>query len=227
MDVVEAINNRRSIRSFKPDPVPLDILRKIVDGALHAPSASNTQPWELAVVGGTKLEEIKQACVENADKPPILDIPATMQYPEPWISRRRAVMAGILGKLGIAREDKQKRIEWGIYGYKLWGAPCAIYIMIDRSFHVIDNAINVWPLFDCGLIAQNILLLATQYGLGSIPAIQPVLYPDILRKILDLPDSKLMVMGIAIGYPDGDNPVNQFRSEREPLDKVARFYTLP
>ena len=72
MDVVEAINNRRSIRSFKPDPVPLDILRKIVDGALHAPSASNNQPWELAVVGGAKLEEIKQACVDNGNKLPTL-----------------------------------------------------------------------------------------------------------------------------------------------------------
>jgi len=82
----------------------------------------------------------------------------------------------------------------------------------------------MWNLFDCGLITQNILLLATAQGLGTIPAIIPVLYPDIQRRVLGLPASKLMVLGIPIGYTDDSNPANQFRTSREPLDKVARFY---
>ena len=141
------------------------------------------------------------------------------------MSRRRAMAAGVLEKLGIAREDKQKRIDFNNQSLKLWGAPSAIYIVVDRSIQVINDAINFWPLFDLGLITQNILLLATHYVLGSIPAIQLVSYPNILRKILDLPDSKMLVIGVAIGYPDWNNPVNQFRSDREPLDNVARFYT--
>jgi nitroreductase len=68
------------------------------------------------------------------------------------------------------------------------------------------------------------MLLAPGYGLGTIPEIQAVLYPDVLRKTLEIPDSKLIVLGIAIGYPDWDEPVNQLRSEREPLDTVTTWY---
>ena len=225
MDVAEAINKRRSIRSFKPDPVPPEALKKIVAAALRSPSASNSQPWEFAVVSGAKLEEIKKAFIDNSSKLPVLDISIPMKYPEPWASRRSAVMAGVLDKLGVAREDKQKRMEWGLRGFNLWGAPCCIYVMIERSFYMAADAPNLWNLFDCGLIAQDVMLLATESGLGTIPAIQPVLYPDVIRKILGLPDSKLMVMGIPIGYPATDDPVNQFRTEREPLEKVANFYS--
>ena len=224
MDIIEAINKRKSIRSFKPEPVPPDVLTKIVEGALRSPSASNSQPWELAVVSGAKLEEIKQAYLDNSRSKPCFDVPIPLKYPEPWSSRQAEVMAGILGKLGIAREDKQKRIEWGLNAHRLWGAPSCIYIMIERSFYSADGITNVWNIFDCGLITQNILLLATAYGLGSIPAIQPVLYPDILRKILSIPDSKLMVLGISLGYINSSNPVNQLLTMREPLEKVARFY---
>jgi len=223
MDVLEAVNKRKSIRAFKSDPVPAETLKKIVEGALHAPSASNSQPWELAIVSGDKLEEIKKAVIENPGRL-TLDMPGAMQYPEPYASRRAAVMAGALDMMGIAREDKQARAQWGIQGAKLWGASSCIYVMIDRGFFYIDDKINIWPAFDCGAITQTILLLATENGLGTIPAIQPVLFPDLLREKLNLPASKLMVLGIAIGYPDWDAPVNKLRTTREPLDKMARFY---
>ena len=224
MDIIETINKRRSIRSFKPEPVPPGVLTKIVEGALRSPSASNSQPWEFAVVSGAKLKEIKQAYLTNSKSTPCLDVPIPFKYPEPWSSRQAAVMAGMLDKMGIAREDKQKRIEWGLNAHMLWGAPSCIYIMIDRSFYSADGITNVWNLFDCGLITQNILLIATANGLGSIPAIQPVLYPDILRKILSIPDSKLIILGIPLGYIDSSNPVNQLHTMREPLEKAARFY---
>ena len=223
MEVLEAVNKRKSIRAFKPDPVPEEILRKIVEGALHAPSASNSQPWELAVVSGVKLEEIKKGFIEGTGKL-FVDLPGAMQYPEPYASRRAAVMAGALELMGIAREDKQARAQWGLQGAKLWGAPTCIYVMIDRSFLYIDEKINIWPAFDCGAITQTILLLATENGLGSIPAIQPVIYPDFLREKLGLPASKLMVLGIPVGYPDWEAPVNKLRTTRESVDKMVRFY---
>lgn len=225
MDVLEAINKRHSVRSFKPDPVPPELLKKIVEGALRAPTASNSQPWEFAVVSGPKLEEIKNAYIENSARLPAMDINISLDYPEPWASRRATVMAGVLEKLGIAREDKQKRMEYWLYGFKLWGAPSCIYIMIERDFYYANNATNHWNIFDCGLIAENIMLLAAEHGLGTIPALQAVLYADIQRKLLGLPDSKLMVIGIPIGYEDTDHPANKFRSAREPLEKVALFYT--
>jgi nitroreductase len=68
------------------------------------------------------------------------------------------------------------------------------------------------------------MLLATNYGLGTIAQAMAVVYPDIIRQELGIPEDKLIALGIAIGYPDRADPVNQDRRTREPLDKVAKFY---
>ena len=226
MDIVEAVNKRKSIRGFKPDPVPRAVLREIVELAQRAPSWGNTQPWQFAIATGKKLEEIRQACLEKAatgaaDNP---DIPRPREFPQPYDARYRVVGRRVLELKGISREDKERRKEWVLQGLRLFEAPCAIYIYTDRSFYQQGDALNIWPLFDCGLVAQNIMLLATKHGLGTIPQIQAVVYPDVLRKVLGIPDSKVIVLGIAVGYPDWDDPVNQLRSEREPLDNVCTWH---
>ncbi|MFC1870490.1 nitroreductase [Chloroflexota bacterium] len=224
LDIVEAIQQRRSVRAFKPATVPQEILREIMELALRAPSWANTQPWEFAIVGGKKLEEIRQAYIEKAEEPANRDIASPLDYPEPYDARRRTLGRKILEMKGIGRNDTEKKRWWQLQGLLLFEAPTVIYIYIDRSWHLQDDRLNVWPLFDCGLVAANIMLLATGYGLGTIPQAQAVNHPDTLRMILGIPDDKLIVLGIAIGYPDWDDPINQFRSEREPGDKVTRWY---
>jgi nitroreductase len=226
MDIVEAIDKRKSIRGFKPDPVPRAVLTEIMELAQRAPSWGNTQPWQFAVATGKKLEEIRQACLEKAatgaaDNP---DIPRPREFPQPYDARYRVVGRRVLELKGISREDKERRRQWVLQGVRLFEAPCAIYIYTDRSFYQQGDALNIWPVFDCGLVAENIMLLATKYGLGTIPQIQAVVYPDVLRKVLGIPDSKVIVLGIAVGYPDWDDPVNQLRSEREPLDNISTWH---
>jgi nitroreductase len=225
MGIVEAINSRKSIRAFKSDPVPKETLKEIMKLALRAPSYDNTQPWELAMVTGKKLEEIRQAFVEKAAaQEPNPDIPLVPEFPQPYDSRRRVLGRKVLELKGIKREDKEKRMWWLLQGLRSFEAPCVIYIYIDRSFYLQGGKLNIWPVFDCGLVADNIMLLATKYGLGTVAQIQAVLYPDVLRKVLGIPDSKLIVLGIAVGCPDWDDPVNQLRSEREPLDNVTTWH---
>jgi len=226
MDIVEAINQRKSIRAFKSEPVPKETLEEIMELALRAPSWGNTQPWEFVVATGKKLEEIRQGFVEKAaiaaaDNP---DIPRPRGFPQPYDTRYRALGRKVLELKGISREDKEKRMWWILQGLRLFEAPCVIYICIDRAIYRQDDTLNVWPLFDCGLVAENVMLLAAKYGLGTIAQIQAVLYPDVLRKVLGIPDSKLVVLGIAVGYPDWDDPVNQFRSERDPLENVSTWH---
>ena len=226
MDIAEAINQRKSIRAFKSDPVPKEILKEIMELALRAPSWGNTQPWEFAVATGKKLEEIRQAFAEKAaaaaaDNP---DISRPRGFAQPYDTRYRAVGRRVLELKGIDREDKERRMWWVLQGLRLLKAPCAIYICIDRAIYGQGETSNVWPLFDCGLVAENIMLLATRYGLGTVAQIQAVAYPDILRKVLGIPDSKLIVLGIAVGYPDWSDPVNQLRSERDPLDSVSTWH---
>jgi len=226
MDMVEVIRQRKSIRGFKPDTVPEETLREIMEVALRAPSWANTQPWEFAIVRGAKLEEIRQSFVEKAQatEPTNPDVAAPTGFPEPFDSRRRTVGRKLFEIMDIGREDREKRAWWGLQGLKLFEAPTVIYIYTERAFYSQEGGLNVWPVFDCGLVAQNIMLLAVEFGLGTIPAIQAVMYPDVLRNVLGIPDTKLIVLGIAIGYPDPESPTGRFNSEREPLDTVSRWY---
>ena len=197
-----------------------------METAVCAPSWNNTQPWEFAIVGGDKIAEIKRAYVEKAKagEPTNVDLTPPSEFPEPYDTRRRALGIKIFETKGIKREDKEKRALWRLQGLNLFGAPCAIYIYIDRSFYLQGDALNAWPILDCGLVAENIMLLAAKYGLGTIPQMQAVYYPQVLRKVLGIPDSKIMVLGITIGYPDWDDPINQLRSDRDSLDEVANWF---
>ena len=226
MDIVEAVRQRKSVRGFRPDAVPEETLREIMEAALRAPSWGNTQPWEFAIVRGEKLEQIRQAFMEKsqAGEPTRPDLAAPAAFPDPFDARRRAVGRRLFEIMGIGREDREKRAWWGQQGLRLFDAPAAIYILTDRAFCLQEEGLNVWPVFDCGLVAGNIMLLAVQHGLGTIPAIQAVMYPDVLRSVLGIPDSKLLVLGIAVGYPDPNAPVNEFTSEREPLDSVTTWH---
>ena len=224
MDIVETIQQRRSIRAFNPDPVPQQVLRQIMELALHAPSWANTQPWEFALVAGGKLKEIKQAFLERADEEFHPDLPGPREFPEPYNSRRRGLVNKVAEIMQRERQDTEKLRQWQRQGLGLYGTPVAIYIYTDRSFCYQGDSFNVWPIFDCGLVSQNIMLLATKHGLGTIPQMQAVHHPDILRSVLDIPDSKLIVLGIAIGYPDWDDMMNNIRSERDGLDAVASWH---
>jgi len=219
LEFIDVLKSRRSIRAFKPDPVPMDILRKIMEQCVWAPSWANTQPWEFAVATGKPLQEIIKQFLAKGDTKPYPDIPRPPEFPEPYISRIKALAPP--GPPPTKEQMEQRRINsWSHYG-----APVVIYILIDRSFFYQSQGINFWSLYDCGAVAQNICLLATNYGLGTVEQAQAVTFPDILRKVLGVPESKLFVIGIALGYPDWENPAMKMpRSTREPIEKTVKYY---
>ena len=226
MDVVDAIKERKSIRAFKPDPVPLDLLKKIIELAQRAPSWANTQPWEFAVATGKKLKAIQEAFVKRGaqgmQNAPV-DVARPPDYPEPFISRIKKMQAQEnRGRTSEAtKEEMEARL---INNWRHYGASTCIYLLVAKNFLYQEKGINVWAMYDCGAAVQNIMLLATNYGLGTIPQAMAVVYPDIIRKELGIPEDKLIALGIAIGYPDLKNPVNKDRRDREPLDEIAKFY---
>jgi nitroreductase len=219
MDIVEVIKKRQSIRAFKPDPVPLDILKNIISQALWAPSWANTQPWEFAVVAGKKLKEIQEGFMNRGDQEAKSEVDRPYEFPEPYASRIRSLMAKEKGFMSEAEFKSRRTDNFGHYG-----APACIYLLIGRNFVYQTKGVNIWPLYDCGSAVQNIMLLATNYGLGTIAQAQAVTYPDIIRKVIKIPEDRLLALGIAIGYPDMEAKRNKFRSEREPLEKIATFF---
>ena len=219
MDVIQAINERFAVRAYKSDPVPLDLLKKIIQQALRAPSWANTQPWEFAVATGKPLKVIENGFVKRGVQLPQSEISRPYEFPEPYMSRIRA-----LRPKDRNEETKEEREANAFNNYRHYGAPACIYLLLGKNFYYQSKGINAWSLYDCGSVVQNIMLLATNYGLGTIAQAQAVIYPDIIRKELSIPEDKLIALGIAIGYPDWDQPVNKQRRSREPVDKVAKFY---
>jgi nitroreductase len=218
MDVIEAINTRKSIRAFKPDPIPMSILKEIIQTAQRAPSWANTQPWEFAIATGSKLREMQQGFISKGEEKGNPDVARPQEFPEPYASRIRALAPA--GRTPSSANMDSRRLQ----NFKHYGAPAVIYLLVGRSFVFQPKGINVWPLYDCGSVVQNIMLLATSYGLGTIAQAQAVVYCDVVRKILELPESKLIALGIAIGYPDRDNEVNQNRTAREPVYSITTWH---
>ena len=224
MDIVEAILLRKSVRAYKSDPVPRKLLEDILETALRAPSWANTQPWEFIILGGKKLQRIKEVLTHVWGEVRRPDIPFPVKFPEPYITRQRNLGKKLLEMQGIDRGDRKRRREWYIQMTKCFDAPNAIIISIDSSCYRMDDFINGWAPISCGFVAMTTALLAIRHGLGTCLEVAPVAYPDIIRKELRIQDSKLMVLAMAIGYPDWDASVNQFRSEREPLERMAQWY---
>lgn len=216
MEVLDAVKKRKSIRAFKPDPVPLEVVKNIMEPALRAPSWANTQPWEFAVAAGAKLKEIQDGFVAKGGEPPQSEIPFPLEFPEPYLGRMRALQPREM--------TPEETRQWMLMNFRNYGAPVCIYLLIGKDFYFQSHGVNSWALYDCGSCVENILLLATAQGLGAIVHTMAVSYPDVIHAALGIPEDKAIVLGISIGYPDWDNPINQGWTPREPLGSVATFY---
>lgn len=219
MNLNDAVLSRRSVRAFLPDPVPREKISKIVELARWAPSWGNIQPWEIVVADGEKAKLLAEAFVAESKNGAIPRPDITMPVDYPAIHKERYVSLGraLFTEMGIAREDKQARIEHYLNMYRFFGAPAVIYLTIDGGLN------EPYACLDMGSIGTTICYAAVQEGLGTIYLAASMHYPDIARKILHMPETKKVVIGIAIGTPHPEAPASLFRSQREPVGKTMRF----
>ncbi len=219
MDIVDAIRSRKSIRGFKPDPVPEEVLREILDTAIRAPSGMNTQPWEITVITGEVLDNIKKGNIEmvNLGVTPHPEAPH-IRFEDKYRQRQIALAIDIFKLMDITREDKEKRAQWSQRGHRFFDAPAAIILSMDKS---LDE--SAMSFFDIGAIMQTICLVALKYGLGTCIEDQGVMFPEVVRKYTGLPESKRIMISITIGYPDWDFPANKLETKREPVDSVVTW----
>jgi nitroreductase len=221
MNLLEAIENRKSIRQFKPDPLSRVMVQEILQAALRAPSAINTQPWECWVVGGKTLQQLSRELFAEGTKetPSRADFRLTEIWKDTYLNRMRENGKGLFGLLGIDRQDREKRKAFSLSMYKFFDAPQVIFLCLDSS-------LGDYSLFDCGCFALNICLLATSKGLGTCIQHSGVHYPDIIRKYVPIPAEKKILVAISIGYPDEQAVVNRFRSTRETLENFVHWEDL-
>jgi nitroreductase len=220
MDIIEAINARKSIRGFKSDSVSKDVLTRILESACKAPSAMNTQPSEFIVVTGDVLNKLRVAIVDKLNKKePMHPDHEVVSWSNDSIYRNRQIELAkkIFELMDISREDKKKRAAWLERGFRFFDAPVAIILLTDKSLS------DIGPLLDLGAAMQNICLSALHFGLGTCIEDQGVLYPDVLREALQIPENKKIIISVAIGYPDWDFPENALASGRESLGNNTRW----
>ena len=220
MEIFQAVTTRRSIRRFKPDPVPELLLREILEAARWSPSWGNTQPWEISVVTGAALDRFKKANRQHLldGVIPDPDTPMPDAWPEPLKQRYQGVGKKVLTALAIPRGDEEARLRYAGDMFALFSAPSLLLFCVDRGIP------REYAMLDTGAITQTVCLLAHARGLGSCILAASVRYPALIREIIPIPETKAVIIGVAVGYPDREAPVNQFTRERANPDEFTRWF---
>jgi nitroreductase len=227
MDVIEAIRSRRSVRMFKPDPVPKKVLHELLDVSRWAPSGGNVQPWYFEVLAGKALAKVVARLMENATRwdghdymntrP---DLPRTGPYSK-LLAPRRELLKKIQDPIYYppgTKDLEAAKLEHRKHMLRFFDAPCVIVICAD------DRGPN--SIVSIGAVAQTICLAAVTYGLGTCIMGIPVLWPEIFRELLDIPKDRAIVTCVALGYADPAAPINTFPRPREPLENLVEWHGL-
>ena len=219
----ELARTRRSIRDFRPEPIPVALLEAVVEDALAAPSWSNTQPYRLAIASGDRADRLRRALAERFDESAPLrrgglgakaralvtcrglpdgDFAIPLDYPEELQQRRRATGFGLYGVLGIDRHDYAARDRQMRRNFEFFGAPTAIFVFVH-------DGLGAYSVLDAGFLLQNLLLAAHARGLGTCAQGALATWAGPVRAEFQVPYHYRLLCGVSIGYPS-DHPVNGY-----------------
>ena len=219
MEILECIKTRQSTRAFKPNPITRDVMEKILQAVSNSPSYTNTQPWEVVVVSGEKKNELSRRLLElaRAKAPTSPDLPMPKGWPPALEERSREHGARRLSTLGMARDDEEGREKLRLMNFEFYGAPCAVFLFIDGS-------LGEWSIFDLGLFTQNLILAAHSLGVESCLQASVTDYALEIKKFLGIAESKKLVIGISLGYPDEKAKLNTYHSLKQKPDEFTKWY---
>ncbi len=218
MDVNEAVARRISVRAFKPDPVPAEVVRGLIEAAKQAPSGGNLQPWRVTALSGDPLAQLVATARTRAfsgAEAAEYDI-----YPKelwsPLRDRRHQCGEDMYGVLGIPREDKAARLQWFGRNVELFGAPVGLFFTLDRRVGPPQ-----WS--DVGMFMQTLMLLAVEQGLDTCAQEFWAILPKTVGEAIGLDENHMLFAGMALGYRDETAPINTLRTRREPFEAFAEM----
>lgn len=217
MTVSEAVLSRRSIRAFKPDPVPLEVLQRVMDKARWAPSGCNFQPWEATIVTGAPLAELQAKMLVSPMQDPI-----EYSWSQPEVipeckARLQEVGKAMYQAMAIERGDGDARADFVRNNVTSFGAPAVLLCYFDRRMGPPQ-----WS--DTGMWLQTIMLLLREEGLDSCPQEFLAMHARLIKDFIGVSDeTHIFFCGMAIGYRVEEASVNNFPREREPVEGNVRF----
>jgi nitroreductase len=216
----EVVKGRRSIRGFKPDPVPQALIREVIELAMRAPSSLNTQPWNFYVVTGEPLDRIRRGNTERnlAGVPESREFRSHGAYRGVHRERQKEIAGQLFAAMGIDWGDQQRRKDWVLRGFRQFDAPVSIVVTYDRDIHGGDIA----P-FDCGAVTNALVNAAWSRGLGCVVNSQGIMQSPVVREHARIPADQVIMICIAMGFPDQRFPANAVVSQRKSVDEAVVF----
>jgi nitroreductase len=216
----DALRARKSVRAFKSDPVPRDLVEAILADAARAPSGTNIQPWNVHVVMGAARDRLVAEVLAHRETRPEDDkaeFPHRGKRKEPYTTRMRTLGKAMYGLIGIPKGDEVAGwAQWG-RNYKFFDAPVGLIFTIDKELGPMSY-------LELGIFLQSLMLSATSRGLSTCAQGAWNNYWTATRRVLNVPDDQYIVCGVSLGYEDESAPVNGLVSEREPVTAFTTWH---
>ena len=220
MQFDDVLMGRRSIRGYQDKPVPKALLEEVLGLAMRSPSSMNTQPWNFTVLTGAALDKIREGNTERN----LAGVPHSREFRtgEAFVGQHRDRQVGVAKQLfaamGIAREDKEARLDWVLRGFRQFDAPVCVIITYDRILASSDDTA-----FDCGAVTTALVNAAWSRGLGAVINSQGIMQSPVVREHAGIADDQVIMKAVALGWPDESFPANAVVSERKSVAEATTF----
>ena len=214
------VNERRSIRGYKKEPVSRELITEIIEVAKGAPSSMNTQPWFFHVVTGEPLERIRKGNTEKMMAGADVDREIKMNHGYEGAYRQRQVDIAkqLFAVMGISREDAEKRQDWVMRGFRQFDAPVSIVMTCEKTMEH-DTICH----FDLGAAVYGLVLAAWTRGLGTVINGQGIMQSSVVREHANIPEDQTIMTCVAMGWPDFTFAANDVKSVREDNGNFVTF----
>ncbi|RVU18915.1 nitroreductase [Streptomyces antnestii] len=218
MDVYEAVDGRRAVRAFSDEPVPQEVLARVLTAATRAPSSGNLQPWHTYVVAGGPLAELKRRATARALAGDPGDEREYPMYPaeltSPYTDRFAAAAAQRYEALGIVRDDPERPMKIAALNSEAFGAPVVLFCYLDRTMGP-----GQWA--DAGMYLQTVMLLLRAEGLHSCPQVMWTMYRKTVSQLVGADDGLVLLCGVSVGFEKEGAP--RLRTARADMTETVSF----
>jgi nitroreductase len=214
----ELLGERYSVRAFLPQPVPHEIIERVLVASQRTASWCNSQPWQVLIISGEAKEKFRKLIYAEAASGAEdgHDFTPPREYLGVYQERRRESGFQLYNTLGITRGDKAAYGKQALENYNFFGAPHVAVIHTDEP-------LGIYGAIDCGAYVGNFMLAAQALGLGTIPQAALARHSGLIRRHFKLADDRKVVCGISFGFADDAHKVNSYRTSRASVAETVTF----
>ncbi len=215
----DVVTKRKSVRAFKPEPVPPELLDTLFNVSLRAPSNCNTQPWQVHVASGSAIETLRERMpAEFMEGKMSMDFPYDGAYDGVYKDRQYGAAMTLYDAVGIERSDKASRQEQFMRNFTFFDAPHVAFLFLPEPFGLREAC-------DLGMYAQTLMLSMVAHGLGCCPQTALSFQCDLVREVLEVDASNKLLFGISFGYEVEESPVNTAHTDRGEIADLIHFHS--